>query len=227
MVWHYFSLDHARAATTLSRKCGEIEALAPSPGEAKTLPIGTKTDHRSYATSSVLASVAFLEACINEFIAEASEGAEPRTGLQPVERQRITDAGEELRRLSKTLDRYERVLQLLKRQPFDRGARPFSDAALLVKLRNALVHYTPQWRPEKSNERRSATEQNFVIGLMDRRFSPNPFHAGYDDPYFPEKCLGHGCTTWAWRSALKFADAFFDRVGTTWVYENSRDHLQP
>ncbi|MEV0638087.1 hypothetical protein AB0I77_24720 [Streptomyces sp. NPDC050619] len=37
---------------------------------------------------------------------------------------------------------------------------------------------------------------------------------GRENPYFPEKCLGHGCTSWAWNSALKFADCFFSCAGT-------------
>ncbi|MEV0638088.1 hypothetical protein AB0I77_24725 [Streptomyces sp. NPDC050619] len=111
-VWHYFSLDHARATSSLSRTCGELETLAPSSGEEDTAPIGTRSDHRSYATSSVLASGAFIEACGNEFILTASrddlahvEGAEARTGVQLDERQRITAAGGDLSKESRTLER--------------------------------------------------------------------------------------------------------------------------
>lgn len=233
-VWHYFSLDHARAASSFSRKCAELEALAPNSGEEDTAPIGTRSDHRSYATSSVLASGAFIEACINEFIHTASrddlshvEGAEARTGLELNERQQITAAGGDLSSESQTLERYQKVLQLLGRKQFDRGARPFSEAKLLMRLRNELVHYKPQWRPEHSDERRSTDQHNLVVGLMERKFTPNPFYADSMNPYFPQKCLGHGCTSWAWKSALKFADCFFSRVGTTWMYENARDTLQP
>ncbi|MGW3910565.1 hypothetical protein ACWEBX_03420 [Streptomyces sp. NPDC005070] len=233
-AWHYFSLDHARAASSLSRKCGELEALAPSSAEEDTVPIGTRSDHRSYATTSVLASGAFIEACINEFILTASrdelshvEGAEARTGLELNERQRITAAGEDLSKESNTLERYRKVLQLLGREQFNRGARPFSEAALLMRLRNALVHYKPQWRPEHSDERQSTDQDKLVVQLMERKFTPNPFYADSLNPYFPERCLGHGCTSWAWNSALKFADCFFSRAGTTWMYENARDTLQP
>lgn len=234
-TWHYFSLDHARAATSLSRKCGELDALAPGPGEEDTAPVGTRSDHRSYATSSVLASAAFVEACINEFILTASredlaevEGAEARTGLHPEERQGITAAREDLMRETRTLERYQTVLQVLDKQQFNRGTRPFSEAALLMRLRNALVHYQLQWRPEHSDEHRSTAPQRLVVGLLQRNFPPNPFYANSSNPYFPEKCLGHGCTSWAWNSALKFADSFFSITGTTWMpYENARHTLQP
>ncbi|WP_274036298.1 hypothetical protein [Streptomyces sp. MMBL 11-1] len=232
--WHYFSLDHARAASALSRKCGELESLAPCSGEEDTAPIGTRSDHRSYATSSVLASGAFIEACINEFIHTASrddlarvEGAEARTGLQLNERQRIAAAGGDLWEEPKTLVRYQKVLQLLGRDRFDCGVRPFTEVVLLMKLRNELVHYKPRWRPEHSDERRSTDRHKFVVGLMGRKFTPNPFYSDSRNSYFPEKCLGHGCTSWAWDSALKFADSFFSRVGTTWMYESARDTLQP
>ncbi|MET9459933.1 hypothetical protein ABZY05_33420 [Streptomyces canus] len=42
------------------------------------------------------------------------------------------------------------------------------------------------------------------------------------NPYFPQKCQGHGCTAWAWNAALAFADTFHQRIGIRPVYEDAR-----
>ncbi len=49
--------------------------------------------------------------------------------------------------------------------------------------------------------------------LRDRGFAPNPFFSGSGNPFFPDKCLGHGCAKWALESSVEFADAFFSRMG--------------
>ena len=55
-MWHWYSEDHALAATLFSRKCGELEK---SPEEVH------QREHRAYAGASILSSVAFMEASIN------------------------------------------------------------------------------------------------------------------------------------------------------------------
>lgn len=223
-AWHTFSLDHALSASLLSRKCGELEA--PLPGD---LPPGTMTEHRSYATASVIASACFLEATINELFRTCGrkdlKSATGRGLLQPDERQQVADMADTVENLS-TLNKFQMVLYLLGRPPFDRTRAPYSDAHLLMKLRNALVHYEPRLRPLEDEGQKTSDTQNLVGGLIGK-FAPNPFYADVNNPFFPEQCLGHGCTSWAWRTARDFADTFFTQLGIQPVYEDARARLQP
>ncbi|MFG2803771.1 hypothetical protein [Streptomyces pseudovenezuelae] len=228
-VWHYFSFDQALTACTLSRQCGRLEAekRAGTAGE------GSLSEHMSYAIGSVIASFCFLEATINEFYATASrdnlEVAGGRGGLDPVDRQRIAAIAKDAEKLS-TLTQFQLALAVLRKPPLDTGARPYSEAELLRRLRNELVHYTPRLRPSDSGESGSNSDSHaLVTALLQRRFEPNPFYADFANPYFPQKCLGHGCTTWAWKAALAFADTFHERVGISPVYEDARAHgrLEP
>jgi hypothetical protein len=66
----------------------------------------------------------------------------------------------------------------------------------------------------------------WIKALADRRFSVNPF-TGDRDPFFPDRCLSHGCTVWAWNAALMFCDEFFNRVGVKPVYDSQRHTLIP
>ncbi|MEU0110616.1 hypothetical protein ABZ313_35370 [Streptomyces sp. NPDC006251] len=220
-MWHWYSEDHALAATLFSRKCGELEK---NPEEEQ------RREHRSYAGASILASVAFMEASINELLASSSQtnlgfgGA--LGGLPQDEREALTALmrawGD--RRGPGTLDRVQLVLHLLRRQPFDPGASPFQNAPQVVSLRNALVHYSPEWQIGVG-----ASEEDAIKGIAKQlggKFSENPF-VPKEYPFFPDRCLSHGCTVWAWNIVFGLVDEFFKRVGVTPVYNPLRDQLKP
>jgi len=185
------------------------------------------TEHRSFAVAAILASVAFLEAAVNELFASASapnlEVGGGRGGLTANERETLVDVNDALAN-NRTLERCQLVLHLLGRQPFDRGTAPFQDVDLLVKLRNSLVHYKPEWRAGGIEGGQSAADSKLAKGLQTKHFSHNPF-TGAGNPFFPDKCLGHGCAAWVWKAALAFADEFFHRLGVTPVYDGIRAQL--
>lgn len=231
-IWHWFSLDQAIAATLFSRKCGELETHPPAPTQVEQerglkWSEAAQREHRSCAVASILASVAFLDASVNELFASAKHYnlREVGASLQPSDRAALTAAAEMLS-ANRLLDRFQLALLLLGRPPFDIGTEPYQDAALLVRLRNGLVHYTPQFRPGASSEPTVSAEARWLRGLESKRFSANPF-TGEANPFFPDRCLGHGCTTWAWNAALIFCDSFFNEIGVTPIYDNSRDLLNP
>jgi hypothetical protein len=226
-VWHWFSTDQAIAATVLSRKCGELESNL-LPGQAGQAAVvnwseDDRREHRSYATSSILASVAFIEASINELYAPAShQNLEVGGKLSADEGKRLTGVAELIDH-NNFLDRFQITLHLLGREGFDQGAQPHQDAKILLSLRNGLVHYKPQFRAGGGD---SSESEKWVKALVSKRFSLNPF-TGSGNPFFLDRCLSHGCTVWAWKAALAFADEFFNRVGVKPVYDSQRDILKP
>ena len=138
-IWHWYSIDQALAAVLFSRLCGELEQSPPSPSAEEKKSGLTYTEegrrrHRAYAIASVLASVAFLEACINELFASAEyENLEVGGNLPEAERQLLVHMAPYLGTRS-TLERYQAALTLLSQIPFDQGRMPYQDAALLVRL---------------------------------------------------------------------------------------------
>lgn len=230
-LWHWYSNDQALAATFFSRSANELEESPPQPSPDETSRGLTYAEeaqkrHRAFTTASIFASVAFLEACINELFASVEhDNLEVGGRLPSVERMRLVEMRIYLARLP-ALDRFQAALRLLGKQPFDRGGPPYQDAALLVRLRNALVHYEPRWRPAGSEVSASIDESGLTKALASKRFTANPF-TGAGNPFFPDQCLGHGCTSWAWESALALADAFSGRLGVKAPYEHLRAELNP
>jgi hypothetical protein len=229
LIWQWYSLDQAIAATTFSRKCGELEANSQQPNDSEraagfTWSLADQREHRSYVIASILSSVAFLEASINELYASASDPIIKEVGgeLAEAERSRLADVAEFIER-DRTLARFQLTLHLLGKEPFDRGRQPYQNADTLVKLRNELVHYKPRHR---SGGDQFTNSDKWLQSLYQKKFSPNPF-TGTANPFFPDRCLSHGCTVWAWNAALAFANDFFSRVGVTPIHDAHRELLRP
>lgn len=226
-IWHWFSLDQAVAATTFSRKCGNLESNPHPPNEAEQASglkwsTDDQREHRSNVAASVLSSVTFLEASINELFASAShDNLEVGGKLSAEERYRLTGAASMIAN-NRLLDRFQLALYLLDRAAFDIGAQPYQDAKLLISLRNELVHYKPQFRGAADSDELT----NWAKALASKRFSLNPFTSA-GNPFFPDKCLSHGCTVWAWNAAVAFTDDFFARLGVKPVYDILRNSLTP
>jgi hypothetical protein len=95
----------------------------------------------------IFATVAYLEADINEFFADAAEeGATDGIANDPVVLARIRAAWG-LENRSPVLDKYDLTLALCDQPTFDKGAAPYQAVALLIRLRSALIHFKPDWQP--------------------------------------------------------------------------------
>jgi hypothetical protein len=83
---------------------------------------------------------------------------------------------------------------------FDEGKQPYEDAALLVQLRNTLVHARPVTR--------ETGDMGELDEALSRRFPPNRPMAKMGNQYFPDQCLGAGCAFWAMTTVTNLADEF-------------------
>jgi hypothetical protein len=78
------------------------------------------------------------------------------------------------------------------------------DLALLIGLRNALVHF----KPESENK---AVRHRKLSDRLRNKFKPSTIIEG---PIFPNGWATHGCTDWAVKSTVTFAHNFAGQVGT-------------
>jgi hypothetical protein len=173
--------------------------------------------HRSYAASSVLASATFLEAAVSELFQDAQDGHGLRDDgyLAPLTEDvvatmatvwRATDAGRHL----DPLEKWQWLLECSGRERLERGAAPAQDAALLIRLRNTLVHFKPKDI--------AADEEHNLEKRLCGKFADNRLMKGSGNPWWPSHGLGHGCSEWAARSARAVADRVLDDLGITPTY---------
>jgi len=195
-VKHSFSQQHLAAATLFAGEAQEWENATHQPDETRL------SKHRALVTSAILSAVAFLEASINELYHAVIN----REVLPPLPSERFQELweiadGEKFPILKK----YQVALTLADKQCFVKGTQPYQDADSLIKLRDSLVHYKPEWEDE-------AGQHQKLESRLHGKFALNPYFPTAT-LWFPHRCLGAGCAQWSVAAARAFSDEFCDRLG--------------
>ena len=171
--------------------------------------------HRAYVTNTIFSCIAFLEAAINELFQDVFDGHESYVDTVNAEgKQRLAQFWrdtEEQRIWKRLLQKYQTALELLTESKLAKGEQPYQDAALVVSLRNVLVHYKPKTL--------GGYDQHDLVTKLKEKFPENGLIRETMDPWFPDKCLGYGCAKWAHTSVKEFADEFFERIGVLPNYQ--------
>jgi len=198
----YYSSYHLWAAKHFTRLSSTIE-------DQHTGRSVFDSAHRAYVTNAILSSVSFLEAAINELFQDAAD--EHYSYISDLGKANMallaglwqSREGQSIPRWS-TLDKYQLVLLLTGKPLFEKGAPPYQEATLLVRLRNALVHFRPETLGLDSPHK--------LTSALCTKFPTNRLMKGSANPYFPDHCLGTGCAGWAVGAAENLADEFFSRL---------------
>ncbi|MBT9145962.1 MAG: hypothetical protein DDT42_01841 [candidate division WS2 bacterium] len=221
----HFSIQNIQSAALFTRNAYVIEKNYDGVFSDELFSL-----HIAYVTASILFSVFFLEAAINELFADTVESnSEIAKKLNPTTIQLMAEMWKlEVPRTAnyKILQKYQIALVLAQKQIFDPGNLPYQDVNLLVKLRNSLVHYEPEWVKSPASDDFGPDDIHTYAyeKKLRGKFLPNPL-TGQGNPFYPDKCLGHGCAEWAVNSSVIFADAFFSRMGLLSPYDHIRDRL--
>lgn len=213
--------SHLRSAVHFARLSSDVESqhATVTVDDSDTWFGALSADH-AYVTACVLTSVAFLEAAINELFIDichspnhpssAALGAEVAQMFRSV-----WDLDARKRGRFAILDKYDFALILAGRSSLDRGSHSMGDVHSLIDLRNSLTHCEPEWVDVVFSARVGdglrPAEQRLGKKLA-RKFAPNPL-ATDGLPFFPAKCLGFGCASWALRTCTIFFTLFFNQLG--------------
>jgi hypothetical protein len=185
-----FAEAHMLAAVRFSRMVGEAERSgAPDVG----------MQILDCATACIFASVAALEAYANEFFSMMRD-------VFPGYSARLLEKLWETFEMKPLLDKFQFALLLKGCPEFETGARPYQDVAVLIDLRNALVHFKPEWESE-------AVQHQKLSAKLRGKFAPSPL-VSEERPVFPERWATEPCTTWAVNSAIDFAHLFAKKTST-------------
>jgi len=106
-------------------------------------------DYNADAIGGIISACSFLECYINETYVAVLDNDTFSLGSFPQEQ---ADLISKLwkRNIPRTarfgiLEKYDIFLDLIGAEPFDKGRFPYQGAAVLVDVRNALIHYEPRW----------------------------------------------------------------------------------
>lgn len=202
-----FALQHMMAAARFSQTCGEIEFAYQQQ------PQGELIDRQIGAVSAaVMLTTASLESNINEYLCD------PELVFPNL----LEDSSHALVRLleqKSILDKYQSVLSFRGVAEYETGKPPYQDVDGLIKLRNALVHFKPEWHDEQELHRK-------IEGRLKGKFGINPA-IGDKGVFFPQQCMSYGCAKWAVKTALQFMKDFSQRSGLPYRFEQFAARINP
>lgn len=186
-----FAVQHMIAAARFARLCYKVE------DENAGVPFGPFYDEIiSYVTATILSSVASVEANINEIFADVRDNLIVFDGLDMNLLTEIWDLIEK----KPILEKYQFALVLKKKDRMNKSDQHYQYIDILIKVRNALVHFKPEWIGEQQ-------EHEKIGKLLRGKFTLSPF-LSENDPIFPMRCMTHGFADWAVRSSLEFVQWF-------------------
>ena len=222
-----FSVRYIQSAALLCRLAFEIEQDYLKGG---TVPADAQLRHEAFTLNAVLSSVSFLESTINELHADATD--EEYSAIDEKHGTLLRTIGRQWHN-TRNFDRapmftkYQTILAIAGQPGFEEGDQAFMNVRILTEIRNHLLHYTREWVVIHSRQhpgREPGSTSDHFEKMLHRKFATNPL-AGKNVPFFPDKCLGHGCAEWAILNSIIFTDEFFRRLGLPAPYEGIRVEL--
>ncbi|PZQ76038.1 MAG: hypothetical protein DI563_08000 [Variovorax paradoxus] len=175
-------MTHLLAGALFSRAVGAIEAAN------RGRPFGPFWDElQPNAVATIFATVAGLEAYANELFVDHEK-------VFPELRSDVMAKMWELYEQKPTLEKLDLALYLLRLPPLDQSSSPYQDVSVLIRLRNALTHFKPEWSDQQVEH--AKLSRNLAHKAVLSPFLPK------SESLFPRGWMSHGTTSWAVRSAV-------------------------
>lgn len=115
------------------------------------------------------------------------------------------------------LRKYSVALSLVSGKRLDMGEAITQNISALIKLRNAIVHFCPEWMEEQDKHEK-------LSKLLEHKFHQSEFLAG--EPIFPRAWASHSFSVWAISSTINFIDYFYNEISQPSVLDPFRDRLK-
>ena len=199
-----FGLVHMNAARDFAKKCRMIEE------DQKHLdwPQPRYQEAARYALGAVILSVAAIEAGINETYLTMADNVGRAVQQLPADKVRLLAILWDQVEPFPTLKKYQIALVACGQRPFDPGLEPYQSAQDLTRVRNALIHFKPEWDNDSGDHAK-------LEARLKNRFQETQTwkRAKGARKWFPDRCLGAGCAEWACNTAKSLHDEFCKRLG--------------
>lgn len=200
----YIHLNSARIFVDLAL------AIDNDPHYKNSAPQDVINSYMSYVSSVIICSVAALESMINQFMVDNSNklNISPHKDDDSIFKKfkRLNKKENILRQLHaipNVMLKYDVVFFLLKKK-FITHNKLKEDIGYLVDIRNALVHFTPEW--DNALGKHGCLEKS-----RKNRFTDSGFHDS-KTLFFPYRCLSGSCASWSHETAASFIEMFTSNI---------------
>lgn len=114
------------------------------------------------------------------------------------------------------LTKFDLALSLRTGASLDRSIQVVQHADALIKLRNAEIHFRPEWHDENASHAKLSRQLQY-------KFVPTPFLP--NEPLFPRAWASASFADWAVKSAVGFMDYFTQQGNLPSKLEQFREGL--
>jgi hypothetical protein len=208
---YVFTGQFLESSAIFVRRLRSIESLAAWDEAAM-------TEHRGLACAVIMQCAAALETETHEVCVHGPGSHLGSNGVNG-EAQRFLVPIADVIDDQNTMARFDLILHLLGKPKADKGAEPYQSAALVVRLRNELIHYKSRWGTQMESTK-------LYSSLESLKHKAPPF----TDPrmnFFPLRCLSAECADWALTSSVAFLEHFYSALGVPSRFQSYRGRLVP
>ena len=199
------ALHHLFAACRFTSRIGEVER------ENSDQPFGEFWEEiLQNALGVATLSVASIECYANELF---FEGDAISPSVNPVAAVVIA---EELDNVP-ILRKYRAVLAIRTGKGLEMGRSEVQNACELIRLRNAVVHFRPEWFSEQD-------KHDKLSKRLKTKFETSVFLP--EEPVFPRAWASHSFAVWAIRSTIAFLEHFYAEAGIPNPLAQFKEQLQ-
>lgn len=225
IVRAYLSTSYLTSAALLAKKAYAIET-GPMVQSGR-IGVIERDEHHAYASAAIIMSVLGVEAFVNELFADCqAAGTYNLFGLSDSHAKKLAhvwserparpNRGSRSQRnhdfqFKRSLEKYARVLTELDLASLDFKTEPVAAMNTLIELRNALAHYKlaiQTVRGEDEQQALSVLEKKLQHYFVDHdQLRHNPM-TGVNNPYIPDRVIGHAVAEWSVQTAVFFLEYF-------------------
>lgn len=208
-----FTGQFLEASSIFVRRLRAIETSASPEVDEE-----TRREHMGLVCTVIMQCAAALETEAHEICMHGPGSYLGTGGTDKHARDFLSPVGEIIDRL-RPLYRFDMILHLLEKPSLEKGSHPYQSAALVVRLRNELVHYKSRWGVDMESNKLHAALQ-----LLQHK--PPPF-IDRNSSFFPHLCLSADCAAWALKSTVAFLENVYESLGVPSRFESYRSRLDP
>lgn len=184
---------HLKGALHFAEQVSEIERK--NSGQA----FGTFFESiEQNSIACVFFAVAAIESHINEVF---SDRATTFPDVSPDLVEKVWDMCE----MKPPLEKFDIALLLLNQKRMEKDGPPRQDVECVMKLRNALIHFKPEWHDEDADHAKLSKQ-------LSGKFDGSPFLQS-EVKMFPIKWMSHAGVRWVARSVIEYLKEFERRAG--------------
>lgn len=114
------------------------------------------------------------------------------------------------------LRKYAVALAVRAGKPLDFGSTAVQNADALIRLRNAVVHFRPEWFGKQQ-------AHDKLSKLLQHKFTPSTFLS--NEPLFPRSWASASFALWAVQSSVAFMKYFYVEVGLPCPLDQFEEHI--